>query len=789
MLRNYFLIAIRNLKKNKVFSFINILGLALGMTCSLLIFLWVQDEKSVNAFHANGNRLYSVYERQYYDKQVQASHTTPGLMADEMKRILPQVEYACQFAWSTTNTFQVGEKIQKEEGNHASADFFKIFSYPLVQGNVATALNSPVSIAISRKMANDFFGSAQNAIGKTIRYENKKDFTVSAVFENLSQHASEKFDFLINWQYFIDDLDWLKNWGNNGPNTFLVLKKGTDPIAFEKKIVHFLDNYNKDQSAGFHIELGIQRFDDMYLHSNFKNGKLSGGRIEYVRLFSVVAIFILLIACINFMNLTTARSMKRAKEIGIRKVVGAVRTSLIRQFIGEAILLAFLGVLFALVLTWLLLPSFNELTRKEISFPFSSFNFWLGIVALTLLTGFISGSYPAIFLSSFNPIKVLKGTLRFSSKAALFRKGLVVFQFVLSIVLIVGTIVITKQVNYIQTKNLGYDRENLLYIPMEGELINSYDVFKAQALKMPGVKSVTSLSQSPTSINNGTSGLDWDGKDPNVVTSFTWIQTNYDLIKTMNLKLVDGRDFSESFATDSSAYIINEEALKTLQYKNPIGRRLKFWGKDGTIIGVLKDFHIRSLHEPINPVVIRLGDKNSFGSILVRTEAGKTKQAIASLEALSKQLNPKFPFTYQFADEEFQKLYRSEQVITKLSGYFSFLAIFISCLGLLGLAIFTAEQRTKEIGIRKVLGASTSSLFTLLSKEFLQFVLIAIFIATPIAWWMMHAWLQDYSYRIDISWWIFILAGSMAILIALATISFQAIKAALANPVKSLRTE
>jgi putative ABC transport system permease protein len=789
MLRNYFLIAIRNLKKNKVFSFINILGLALGMACSLLILLWVQDEKSVNAFHAKGSRLYSVYERQYYDNKIDAFHSTPGLMPDEMKRVLPEVEYASSYAWNYTNTFQVGEKIQKEDGNHAGADFFKIFSYPLLQGNVATALNSPVSIAISRKMANDFFGSPQAAIGKTILYENKRNFTVSAVFENLPQHASDKFDYLINWQFFVEENQWLKDWGNNGPNTFIVLKAGTDPVAFEKKIVHFLDNYNKEQSDAFRIQLGIQRFDDLYLHSEFKNGKLSGGRIEYVRLFSIVAIFILLIACINFMNLTTSRSMKRAKEIGIRKVVGAVRAALIRQFIGEAVLLAFFGVVVALILVLLALPTFNHLTNKNIALPLSSADFWLSIIGLTLITGFVSGSYPAIFLSSFQPVKVLKGTLQSNTKATIFRKGLVVFQFVLSIVLIIGTIIISQQVNYIQTKNLGYDRENLLFIPLEGDLVSNYEVFKQEAMKMPGIKLVTAISQSPVSIQNGTGGVDWDGKEPNTVPMFTQVAIGYDFAKTMNIKLAQGRDFSKTFATDSVGYILNEEASKKINYKDPIGKRLTFWRKKGSIVGVVKDFHFSSLQEPIKPLIIRLGDKDNLGNILVRTEAGKTKQALASLESLCKQLNPKFPFTYQFSDEEYQKLYKNEQVISKLSGYFSFLAIFISCLGLLGLAMFTAEQRTKEIGIRKVLGASTSSLFTLLSKEFLQFVLLALVIASPLAWLMMHKWLQDYSYRIDISWWIFVMAGSIAILIALATVSFQAIKAALANPVKSLRNE
>lgn len=536
--------------------------------------------------------------------------------------------------------------------------------------------------------------------------------------------------------------------------------------------------------------MGIQRFDDMYLHSHFSaTGKLEGGRIEYVRLFSLVAIFILLIACINFMNLTTARSVKRAKEIGIRKVVGAFRIALVRQFIGEAILLAFIAIVVASGIVLLVLPAFNHLTNKQISFPFSSISFWFSILGLTLITGCISGSYPALFLSSFNPVTVLKGTLKLSSASSWLRKGLVVFQFVLSTVLIIGTIVVSKQINFIQTKNLGYDRENLIYIPLEGDLAKQYQVFKQQALNVPGIKLVSRISQTPTEIDNGTGGVDWDGKDPNVLPMFTQAAVGYDFVKTMNIQMLQGRDFSRDFPTDSVGYIVNQQALKKIAYKDPVGKRLTFWQKKGSIIGVIKDFHFNSLHVPVNALIIRLGETDDYGNILVRAEPAKTKQALAGLEKLCKQLNPKFPFTYQFSDEEYAKLYASEQMTGKLANYFSFLAIFISCLGLLGLAMFTAEQRTKEIGIRKVLGASVSSLFVLLSKEFLIFVLIALLIATPVAWWAMNKWLQEYYYRINISWWMFVIAGLAAVLIALVTVSFQAIKAAIANPVKSLRTE
>jgi len=789
MLRNFLKVAIRNLWKHKGYSFLNIFGLAMGMACSLLILLWIRDEKSMDNFHVKGDRLYSVFERQYYDGKISSGHYTPGVLPDEMKKVLPEVELACGTSWGDDMTFQAGEKILKENGGEAGADFFRMFSYPLLAGTAETALATPASMAISRKMAVAFFGSPQAAIGKTIRNNNKRDMTVAAVFEDVPENASQKFDFLLNWYAFLDDNSWAKDWGNNGPGTLLLLRKDADAAAFNQKINRFLDKYNKDQGKTFYIRLGIQRFGDIYLHSNFVNGQLEGGRIEYVRLFSIVAIFILCIACINFMNLTTARSVKRAKEIGIRKVVGAVRPALIRQFIGEAVLLAFFSVVLALGMVLLALPAFNHLTGKEIGFPYNSSSFWLSLVALTLVTGMISGSYPALFLSSFQPIRVLKGTLRFSPATAWFRKGLVVFQFVLSIVLIIGTIVVSGQLNYIQSINLGYDRENLVYIPLEGDLTGKYKLFKEAALQLPGVSEVSRISQQPTNIENGTSGVDWDGKDRNNTVMFTQTSAGYDLARTMDLKMVAGREFSPAFGTDSVGYLLNEEAARRIGYKDPIGKRLTFWDKKGTIVGVIRNFHFTSLHDPIQPLIIRFGEQESYGNALIRTKAGKTQEVLKGLEGLCRSLNPKFPFTYTFADEEYRKLYKSETVVHGLANCFAGLAIFISCLGLLGLAMFTAEQRTKEFGIRKVLGAKASTLFNLLSRDFLVLVLVAFVVATPLAGWAMHVWLQNYAYHIGLEWWVFVLAGAMALLIALVTVSFQAIRVAIANPVKSLRTE
>jgi ABC-type antimicrobial peptide transport system permease subunit len=790
MIKNYFKIAWRNLIKNKAHTFINMAGLSVGLACSLLIMLWVQNEVSVDAFHKNKSRLYNVYERRYFDHKISGQYNTPGVLAAEMKKVFPEVEYAVSGVYNEENTFMVKNKILKYNGGAADADFFKMFSYPLLQGNAQTALNSPLSVVVSRKMATSFFGSPEAAMGKTIRFENKKDFTISGVFENLPDNTLEKFEYLINWNAFLIENPSAKEWDNNWPRTTVMLKANANPDLFEKKIAHFLDNYKTGQKKGvYSTELDIQPFADKYLYGNFAGTKFSEGRIEYVKLFSIVAIFILLIASINFMNLTTARSVKRAREIGVRKVVGAMRSVLIKQFIGESLMVTSLAVIISLALLVLLLPLFNQVTQKQIELPFEQVDFWLKLLAITLVTGLVSGSYPALFLSSFNPIKVLKGTLKLDAGTTLFRKGLVVFQFVLSVIMIIGTIVVARQMSFIQSRNLGYDRENLVYMPVEGELKTQYNVFKDEALKMPGIQSITISGSRPTIIDNGTTGVEWSGKDPNNSIRFVQTAIGYDFIKTLKLNLLAGRDFSKDFPTDTAGYIINETAMKRMGYTNPIGQPLSLWGQKGKIIGVIKDFHLNSMREPILPLILWLGQKQGYGSLLIRTEPGKTKEALASLESLSKQINPAFPFNYSFSDEEYQNLYRSEQIVGKLASTFAFLAIFISCLGLLGLAMFTAEQRIKEIGIRKVLGASVSSLFTLLSSEFLVLVIIALLIASPIAWYAMNKWLQGFVYHTQVQWWVFALSGGLIVLIAMATVSFQAARAALINPVKSLRSE
>ncbi|WP_229317483.1 ABC transporter permease [Larkinella sp. C7] len=791
MISNYFKIARRNLVRNKAFSAINILGLALGMACSLLILLWVQDERSVDGFHANGDRLFQIYERGFYDGKVEASYYTQGLLAEELKRVVPEVERASGLEQSRTATFEAAGKINKADGSFAGADFFSMFSYPLVQGTPETALNTPEGIAISRKMAELFFGKPEQAVGQTIRYENRDDLMVTAVFENLPANSSQHFDFLRSWKAYVKENQWVHNWSNTSPLTFVQLRPGADPAKVEAKIKEFIYQYTT-KTAGSHTELALQPYPEKYLNATFKNGQVDGGRIDYVRLFSVVAVFILLIACINFMNLATARSTKRAKEVGVRKVVGAVRSALIGQFMGEAILLTFVAVVLAVMLVLILLPAFNELTGKRLFLPFGQPVFWASLVGLLLLTGLVSGSYPALFLSSMNPILALKGRMlsaRLGFGATFFRKSLVVFQFSLSMILIVGMIVIYRQMGYIQSKNIGYDRENLLYIPIEGDLVQKYNLFKDEAEKQPGILTISRMKESPTLIGHHRSDIEWVGKDPGLLVPFADAVVGFDFLKTMNLKLAEGRDFSREFGTDSASYLVNEAAVRKIGYKNPIGKSMWWGNREGKIIGVLKDFHFNSMHQAIEPLIVRLDEQQKWGSILVRAEAGKTREALASLEKICKELNPNFPFTYQFSDLEYAKLYHSEQVVSQLANAFAFLAIFISCLGLFGLAAFMAEQRTKEIGVRKVLGASVPNIVVLLSANFLKPVAIAMLIAFPIAWYAMNRWLQGFAYQVDLAWWVFAVAGLLTVVIALLTVSFQSVKAALMNPVKSLKSE
>ena len=781
MLRNYFKTAWRNLKKNKAYSFINIFGLAIGLACTILIGLWVKDEIGFNRFHDNESRLYRVMANLHWGG-ISTTNTVPALLEESLKKEMPEVKYAA-IANEDKVLLSVGNKAFKEKGLYASPDFLKMFSFPLVAGNRSDQLISPSNIVISKRLAEKYF-PGENAIGKMIKVNNADVYRVAGITDNTPSGSSLQFDWLIPFQNYEAKNKWMDTWGNFVVNMYVMLAPQASEDKLNAKLQHFLRTKTNHESVD---ELFIQPLSKMYLYDHFKDGKQDGGRIEYVKLFSIIALFVLLIACINFMNLTTARSAKRAREVGIRKVIGSERSALIFQFLGEALLLTLLAVLLSLAMVVLLLPAFNEITGKTISLRFNDPVFIGSLITVTLVTGIIAGSYPAIFLSSLKPVTIFKSIIVQSKGTDLLRKGLVVFQFTLSIILIVGTLVVFNQMKYIKNKNLGFDKGNLIILEMDGDLFKNRDAMITDLYQLPGIAGVTTAMDNPINIDGQSSDLSWPGKKPGQVVSVSASMVAYDYIKTMNIPLVAGRDFSKTMA-DSNRYLINESAVKLMNLKDPIGKRIKFWTGEGEIIGVMKDFHLQSLHTVITPLILALQPGNA-SVMLIRTEKGKTAEVVAKLESLYKKYNPSYPFDYHFMDEIYEQQYKSETIISSLVNSFALMAVLISCLGLFGLSAYSAEQRTREIGIRKVFGATILDITGLFSKEFLKLVLLATSIALPIAWFGMHQWLQNYAYRTSVSWWILGLTALAAVAIALVTVSFQAIKAALANPVKSLRSE
>jgi predicted permease len=774
MIRNYFKIAWRSLKHNRLLSLINIFGLSLGMACSLLIGLWVNDELSFNKDYKEADRIYFVR----LTDGINTGEIMPGSLAEALKKDIPQVDKVTKFTvWSNDYLLKAGQRFSKKVGNYVTADFFDIFQYPVLQGNPRVAIQSPNAIVITRNIAQTLFGTTE-AVGKTLQLNNNKYYRVGAVIENIPHNSSIQFDWMVNFK--VAEEDWMKGWGSRSFLNYVKLKPNTTQVQAEASMSTLVKRY----LPGTKEVPILQPIADTYLYGNYQNGKAVGGRISYVKSFSLVALLILLIACVNFMNLATARSSLRAKEVGVRKVVGAGRLSLVGQFIGESTLLSLLSVVLAIALTVCLLPTVNEIVDKQLFLDFSSSTVWLYLAALVVGTSLVAGSYPALFLSAMQPVRVLKGAFASVASGAAFRKSLVVFQFSLSLFLIVGMLIISRQMTYIRTKQLGLDRQNLIYIPVEGELLPKMETFRQELQRSNTISSVTSTGELPVHIGS-TNGLDWAGKDPNLNASVYTMKVGLDFAKTLGIRFIAGHDFRPS---DTISYIVNESAVKMMNLKNPLGMEIMFSQGKGRIIGIMKDFHISSLHEPIRPLVLTYYPKwtNDF---LIKTAPGKTAEALQVVEHTARQLNPSYPFTYHFLDEAYEKLYRSETLVNTLTNYFGLLAIIISCLGLFGLAAFTAEQRTKEIGIRKVLGASVSNVIGLLSKDFMKLVLIAIVIASPLAWYAMNQWLQNFAYHIDIEWWMFALAGMLAVGIALLTVSSQAIKAALMNPVKSLRSE
>lgn len=748
MITSYFKTAWRNIVRHKAQSAINIIGLSLGITCYLLISLWISDERSKDNFHEH--RLYTAYITSTTDGKKEATYASPfqgngtevSLLLEDAKEQIPEIEHlsfyiaAYELPWGHPETFQVGETKVKLAGSRASRDFFNMFSFPLIAGNPETALANLHGIAISRKMAEIFFGSPREAMGKTVRYENKHNFIVTAVFENIPKESSLQFDYLFNW----DAQKRLLEWASTNIFTYVQFKKNVNIQQAEKKLAKLLDT-RLEKQIGIQTQLGLQPFADQYLYNHFMNGEPTSGRIEYIRLFKGAAVFVLLLACINFMNLATARSVKRAKEVGLRKVIGSNRIYLIGQFFGESILFCLLAAISSVLLLLILLPAFNWLTTKEMDYPFFQFSFWIETISLVVVTGIIAGFYPAMYLSSLKPIQTVKGVLRSSKRAILFRKVTTIFQFSLSSLLIITTIVVTNQVSFIKNNDLGYDRENLLYIRIEGELskFEKYQLFKQKASNLPGIAMIDRSSEAPHEMSFETSApINWQGKPANTSVAFKPASVGFDFIRLMKLTIMEGRDFSKDIKTDSTdAFLVNEEAVKQMGYKHPLGKWVSAWNKRGRIIGVLKDFHTESLHDPIKPIIIDVKEYEYFGFIIVRTKANQLTAALASLEKVYNELNPNFPFMYQFVDQAYENMYNSEVTTSKLAIIFAVLAIMISCLGLLGLVIFSIEQRIKEIGVRRVMGATISGIVGLLSKDFFKLVLIALLISMPLGYvWM-----------------------------------------------------
>ena len=788
MIKNYLKIAFRNLLRNKGFSAINILGLAIGMASAILILLWIQNEMSYDKFHVKKDRIYEAWNRATLSGELKCWNTTPRVLARTMEKDFPEVEQAVRVTYPRNNLFSVGEKRLSVSGNAVDSNFLQIFSFPLLKGNLSSALSDQHSIVLTETLAKKLFGR-EEAMGKTIKLDNKDNFTVTGILQDLPSNTRFKFEYLLPYSYVRtlgeDDVEW----GNNSIRTYLLLKPLASVASANAKMKTLKQRYDKED-AGW--EMFIYPMNRWRLYSNFSNGlEDNKGRIEFVRLFGIIAAFILIIGCINFMNLSTARSEKRVKEVGIRKVVGAQKISLVSQFIGESILMAFIAGIIAVVIAELTLPAFNGLTDEKVAVNYHSLRFWLTGIGFVTLTGLLAGSYPAFFLSSFQPVKVLKGTFKKAHALITPRKVLVVLQFTFAIILIICTIIVKQQIDYAKERQTGYDKNNLVYHFFTGDIEKNYTLIKNELLAAGIASSVSKTSSPLTSSWSDGWGQEWEGRDPNDKTDFYRYSEDGGLGVTAGLQFVAGRDFDlQQFPTDSAAMIINESALKAIKFKNPIGRIVKDGGIEWHIVGVIKDFILTSPYEPTKPMLISGPKSKWFNTILIKLNTqNSTADNLKKAETIFKKYNPEYPFEYKFVDEEYAIKFEDEKRTGTLAGIFAALTIFISCLGLFGLATYMSENRIKEIGVRKVLGASVANITTLLSQEFLKLVIVSIVIASPLAWWAMSKWLQNYPYHVAIKWWVFAMAGLLSIIIAIATVSFQAIKAAIANPVKSLRTE
>jgi ABC-type antimicrobial peptide transport system permease subunit len=792
MIKNYFKIAWRNLIKNKVSSLINIGGLAVGMTVVMLIGLWIYDELSFDRYHKNHSRIAQVIQNVTNNGEVQTWFSEPYPLAAELRKNYADFKSVVMSTGISGHIIALGDKKLTKSGAYMEAGGPELFSLKMIKGDKG-ALKDPTSILLSASTAKAYFGDG-DPIGKMLKIDNGASLKVTGVYQDLPKNTTlADLAFIGSWDRFASDaqLNQMKEpWRPNFVNIYVQL---TDAADFQKVSLKIRDEkmrHISGQIAKKKPALFLHPMSKWHLYGEFKNGINTGGRIQYVWLFGIIGVFVLLLACINFMNLSTARSEKRAREVGIRKAIGSLRSQLIYQFFSESLLCVAFAFIMSLLLVQLSLSFFNQIADKQMTIPWTSAVFWVVSISFCFITGVITGSYPAFYLSSFKPIKVLKGTFRVGRLAALPRKILVVVQFTVSVVLVIGTVVVYRQIQFAKNRPVGYDRGGLVFVTMYSDQIHKhFDAIKSSLLNTGAITEMAESGSPPTGYSGSTSAIEWEGKDPNLSVDFKQNNVSYDYGKTIGWQFAGGRDFSRLFLSDSAAVVVNEAAVRFMGLKNPLNSIVRYYGNSFKIIGVAKDMVVESPYTQSNPTVYFLSkDPSSFVLVKINSKMS-THDAMKKIGNVFKSYTPELPFDYQFVDQDYAKKFGNEERVGTLASSFASLAIFISCLGLFGMASFMAEQRIKEIGVRKVLGASVFNLWQLLSKDFVLLVVISLLIASPLAWYFMHGWLRNYDYHADVAWWIFILTGAGAMIITLLTVSYQSIKAALANPVKSLKTE
>lgn len=786
MLKHNFLILIRSLKRDRASILINVIGLSTGLACVLLIYLWVSDELRTDKFHDNDKFLYQVLTTHPNEDGIDTWREGPIPLAPALLQEIPEVECAVNASPVKTDFLLSNDEQNFDvSGIYVDENFFNIFSYEFLEGNPVTVLKDKNSTVITEKIALMLFNTTDNLLGKMIswqRGDTKRDIVISGILKDIPSSSSEQFDFAISFEVFKDLAGSSATWGNHQARIYLQLKEEANISALSDKIVDFIKS--KDESSN--VTLFLQKYSDAYLYNHFEDGKQAGGKIEYVRLFSIIAIFILLIACINFMNISTAKSFTKIKEVGIKKAVGAKRGSLILQYLSESLLIAFLAFLFAMVIVELFLPQFNIITGKQLSLILSIRLILAGAI-IVLFAGLISGAYPALYLSGFRPAVVLKGKTANSSGELIIRKGLVVFQFVLAILLIVSVLVVYRQVELIKTMNPGFDRDNIIQFNIKGKLSKNPEPFISELQEYPEIKFASTMWGSIVGKTGITQGLfDWEGKDPDADIAFSHLGVGSDMLDLLGLEIISGRTFSGDYGNENNKIIINEAGIDVMGLKDPVGKTFNLWGKNYEIIGIVKNFNFRSIHEGIKPLFFRYSPAENAEKILVKINPGSEKETIDYISKLYKSFNPGHIFNYSFLSDEYQKQYLAEQRISILSKYFAGLAILISCLGLFAMSIFTAERRTKEIGIHKVMGSSSIGIVKLLFSEFIRVVTIAICIALPLSFLLTHSWLENFAYKTTLRWWIFVLAALLTFGITFLTVSLQSWRAANKNPAEAL---